>query len=62
LESQSPCFLQQGHSYSNKATAPHLCQTAPLPNDQALKSVSLWGPFSCKPSHTCLKFSNNKNK
>ena len=38
-------FLQQGHTYSKW---PHLLIVS-LPNDQAFKYMSLWGPFLLKP-------------
>jgi hypothetical protein len=38
-------FLLQSHTYSNKATPPNPSQVMPLPNDQALKYMSLWGLF-----------------
>ena len=41
----------QCHISSKKATSPNPCQVAPLPNDQAFKYMSLWGPFLFKPPH-----------
>lgn len=43
-------FLQQGHTYFNKATPPDLSQTIPLSEEQTLNSGSLWEPFSLKPA------------
>ena len=37
-----PHLLQQGHT-------PIPPQVVPLPNDQAFKYMSLWGPFLLKP-------------
>lgn len=42
-------FLQQGHTYSNKAIPSHLFQIVPLPEDQTFKYMSLWRPFLFRP-------------
>lgn len=36
-------FLPQGHTYSNKAVPSNLCEAEPLPNEEALKYMSIWG-------------------
>ena len=47
-------FLQQEHSYSNKATPPNPSQVVPLPNDQAFKYMSQRGSFPFKPPHKSI--------
>lgn len=39
-------FLQQGHTYPNKAMPPKSLQTVPLPGNQAFKHRRLRRPFS----------------
>jgi hypothetical protein len=43
-------FLQQGHTYSNKATPPNNA----TPCGQAFKLINLWGPYVSSP-HVCKK-------
>ena len=49
----TPSFLQQSHTYSNKAIPPNLSQVALLPNDQAFKYLSLMGAI---PVQTTIPF------
>jgi hypothetical protein len=41
----NPKAHPQWHTSFNKVTLPNLGQTAPIHNDQAFKSMSLWGNF-----------------
>ena len=43
-------FLQQGHTYLNKATPPNPSQVVPLPNDQAF--IQIYEPMEAIPIQT----------
>ena len=45
--SDSDTLLQQGHTYSNKATPPNSATFC----GQAFKHINLWGPNLFKPPH-----------
>lgn len=52
----NPKAHPQWHTSSNKATPSNSCQVAPLANDQAFKSRSLWGLSFFKPQQIPLSF------